>query len=161
MTWLILVDQERDFSNADTPHKVMTTRDYLSRPQLFREGKPKIINLARSYGYQGAGYYCSLLAEARLNVGRTDAAIEALETAAELNPRHYYALGDLYETELDVRSAATVPGTGPTEHENARDASSAATPKRTSPHEHHALRPRLHRHRLARRRAGLRRARSR
>ena len=65
MTWLILVDQERDFSNADTPHKVMTTKDYLSRPQLFRDTRPKIINLARSYGYQGAGYYCSLLAEAR------------------------------------------------------------------------------------------------
>jgi hypothetical protein len=65
MTWLILVDQERDFSNADTPHKVMTTKDYLSRPQLFRDARPKIINLARSYGYQGAGYYCSLLAEAR------------------------------------------------------------------------------------------------
>jgi glutathione synthase/RimK-type ligase-like ATP-grasp enzyme len=65
MSWLILVDQDRDFSNADTPHKVMNTRDYLSRPQLFRETKPKIINLARSYGYQGTGYYCALLAEAR------------------------------------------------------------------------------------------------
>ena len=65
MSWLILVDQERDFSNADTPHKVMSTRDYLSRPQLFRETKPKIINLARSYAYQGTGYYCALLAEAR------------------------------------------------------------------------------------------------
>jgi RimK family alpha-L-glutamate ligase len=65
MSWLILVDQSRDFSNADTPHKVMSTRDYLSRPQLFKETKPKIINLARSYGYQGTGYYCALLAEAR------------------------------------------------------------------------------------------------
>ena len=65
MTWLVLVDQDRDLSNADTPHKVMSTRDYLSRPQLFGGQKPKIINLSRSYGYQGAGYYCSLLAEAR------------------------------------------------------------------------------------------------
>ena len=65
MSWLILVDQDRDFSNADTRHKVMTTRDYLSRPQLFRDIKPKIINLARSYGYQGVGYYSALLAEAR------------------------------------------------------------------------------------------------
>ncbi|MFO0751446.1 MAG: RimK family protein [Myxococcota bacterium] len=65
MSWLILVDQEKDFSNADTIHKVMTTRDYLSRPQLFKNTSSKIINLARSYSYQGAGYYCSLLAEAR------------------------------------------------------------------------------------------------
>ena len=65
MSWLILVDQEKDFSNADTIHKVMTTRDYLSRPQLFKSQKAKIINLARSYSYQGFGYYCALLAEAR------------------------------------------------------------------------------------------------
>ncbi|MCC6624802.1 MAG: RimK family protein [Deltaproteobacteria bacterium] len=65
MSWLILVDQEKDFSNADTIHKVMTTRDYLSRPQLFKNQKAKVINLARSYSYQGFGYYCALLAEAR------------------------------------------------------------------------------------------------
>jgi glutathione synthase/RimK-type ligase-like ATP-grasp enzyme len=84
MTWLILVDQERDFSNADTPHKVMTTRDYLSRPQLFRD-KPKIINLARSYGYQGAGYYCSLLAEARGH-----RIMPPVETMAELSRKSLY-----------------------------------------------------------------------
>jgi glutathione synthase/RimK-type ligase-like ATP-grasp enzyme len=65
MSWLILVDNERDLSNADTPHKVMSTKDYVSRPQLFKDMKPKIINLSRSYAYQGLGYYCSLLAEAR------------------------------------------------------------------------------------------------
>jgi glutathione synthase/RimK-type ligase-like ATP-grasp enzyme len=65
MSWLILVDNERDYSNADTPHKVMTTKDYVTRPQLFKDMKPKIINLARSYAYQGLGYYCALLAEAR------------------------------------------------------------------------------------------------
>ena len=65
MSWLILIDSDRDFSNADTPHKVMTTKDYVSRAGLFKDMKPKIINLARSYAYQGLGYYCSLLAEAR------------------------------------------------------------------------------------------------
>jgi RimK family alpha-L-glutamate ligase len=95
MTWLILVDQERDFSNADTPHKVMTTRDYLSRPQLFREAKPKIINLARSYAYQGAGYYCSLLAEARGH-----RIIPPVETMAELSRKTLYeqALPELEST---------------------------------------------------------------
>src|SRR4029079_19473675 len=65
MTWLVLVDQDRDLSNADTPHKVMSTRDYLSRPQLFGGQEPEIINLWRSYGYQGAGYHCSLFTESR------------------------------------------------------------------------------------------------
>jgi glutathione synthase/RimK-type ligase-like ATP-grasp enzyme len=85
MTWLVLVDQDRDLSNADTPHKVMSTRDYLSRPQLFGGQKPKIINLSRSYGYQGAGYYCSLLAEARGH-----RIIPTIETIAELSRKTLY-----------------------------------------------------------------------
>ncbi len=94
MSWLILVDHERDVSNADTPHKVMTTRDYLSRPQLFGNSKPNIINLARSYGYQGAGYYCSLLAEARGH-----RVIPSVETIAELSRKTLYerALPELQE----------------------------------------------------------------
>jgi hypothetical protein len=64
--WVILVDQARDFPNADTPHKVITTDDYLARPKLFAGlGRAKIINLSRSYNYQSKGYYGSLLAEAR------------------------------------------------------------------------------------------------
>jgi len=63
--WVILVDNLKDFPNADTPHKVITAREYLARPQLFETGRPKIINLSRSYAYQSRGYFCSLLAEAR------------------------------------------------------------------------------------------------
>jgi glutathione synthase/RimK-type ligase-like ATP-grasp enzyme len=64
--WVILVDQARDFPNADTPHKVITTSDYLARPKLFAAlDRAKIINLSRSYNYQSKGYYASLLAEAR------------------------------------------------------------------------------------------------
>jgi len=51
--WVILVDHLRDFPNADTPHKVITTSDYLARPKLFSTGgRAKIINLSRSYNYQ-------------------------------------------------------------------------------------------------------------
>ena len=63
--WVILVDPPKDFPNADTPHKVITTREYLARPRLFDRARPKIINLSRSYTYQIDGYYASLLAEAR------------------------------------------------------------------------------------------------
>ena len=60
--WVILVDQARDFPNADTPHKVITTGDYLARPKLFAgHGRAKIINLSRSYNYQSKGYYASRL----------------------------------------------------------------------------------------------------
>ena len=43
--WVIIVDQPKDFPNADTPHKVITTSDYLARPKLFagagRANNPK------------------------------------------------------------------------------------------------------------------------
>jgi glutathione synthase/RimK-type ligase-like ATP-grasp enzyme len=63
--WVILVDQPKDLPNADTPHKVISTSEYLARPRLFDMGRPKIVNLSRSYAYQSKGYYASLLAEAR------------------------------------------------------------------------------------------------
>jgi len=50
--WVILVDQGRDLPNAETPHKVISTGEYLARPRLFDMGRPKIVNLARSYAYQ-------------------------------------------------------------------------------------------------------------
>jgi tetratricopeptide (TPR) repeat protein len=49
----------------------------------------------------------TLLAEARLSLGRVDAAIEAMESAAELNPRFYLSLGDLYERQNRWEDAAT------------------------------------------------------
>jgi tetratricopeptide (TPR) repeat protein len=39
----------------------------------------------------------TLLAEARIAVGRLDEAAEVLVMAAEMNPRHYSSLGELYE----------------------------------------------------------------
>src|SRR4030088_2670948 len=57
--WVILVAQPKDFPNADPPHKVITTSEYLARPRLFEVGRPKLINLSRSYAYQSKGYYGS------------------------------------------------------------------------------------------------------
>ena len=93
--WVILVDQSRDFPNAETPHKVITTSDYLVRPKLFAgPGRAKIINLSRSYNYQSKGYYASLLAEARGH-----RIIPTVETMLELREQKLYeqALPDLQE----------------------------------------------------------------
>src|ERR1700744_4449386 len=93
--WVILVDQARDFPNADTPHKVITTDDYLARPKLFAGvSRAKIINLSRSYNYQSKGYYASLLAEARGH-----RIIPTLETMPELREQKLYeqSLPDLQE----------------------------------------------------------------
>ncbi len=98
--WVILVDQPKDFPNADTPHKVITTSEYLARPRLFDTGRPKLINLSRSYNYQSKGYYCSLLAEARGH-----RIVPTVETMLELREEKLYehALPEL-EDELN-RSA--------------------------------------------------------
>jgi glutathione synthase/RimK-type ligase-like ATP-grasp enzyme len=95
--WVILVDQPKDFPNADTPHKVITTSEYLARPRLFDMGRPKLLNLSRSYAYQSKGYYASLLAEARGH-----RVVPSVETMLELRESKLYehALPDL-EDELN------------------------------------------------------------
>ncbi len=84
--WVILVDSPKDFPNADTPHKVITTKDYLARASLFSGDRPKIINLSRSFNYQSRGYYSSLLAEARGH-----RVIPSVETMVDLAARQLYA----------------------------------------------------------------------
>ncbi len=84
--WVILVDSAKDFPNADTPHKVITTKDYLARANLFRGSRPQIINLSRSFAYQSRGYYSSLLAEARGH-----RVIPSTETMIDLGARRLYA----------------------------------------------------------------------
>ena len=95
--WVILVDQPKDFPNADTPHKVITTSEYLARPRLFDMGRPKLVNLSRSYAYQSKGYYASLLAEARGH-----RVVPTVETMLELREAKLYehALPEL-EDELN------------------------------------------------------------
>src|SRR6202046_3240779 len=92
--WVILVDQPRDLPNAEPPPKVISTTEYLARPRLFEVGRPKLVNLARSYAYQSKGYYASLLAEARGH-----RLVPTVETMLELREQKLYehALPELEE----------------------------------------------------------------
>jgi len=63
--WILIADDLRDLAALGAPFRMMTTRDYVLQPKLLSGAHPKIINLARTYGYQTDGYYASLLAEAR------------------------------------------------------------------------------------------------
>ena len=65
MTWVILTGRQNDLDPFATPHKIITNRDYLAHPALFKGQRPKIINLSNSYAYQSRGYYASLLASSR------------------------------------------------------------------------------------------------
>ncbi|MEL0099533.1 MAG: RimK-like ATPgrasp N-terminal domain-containing protein, partial [Opitutae bacterium] len=84
--WLILTERSIDFAQSETPHKVLAVRDYLARPDLFDGLRPVIINLSRSYAYQSAGYYASLLAEARGH-----RVIPTVATMLELSRKSLYA----------------------------------------------------------------------
>jgi glutathione synthase/RimK-type ligase-like ATP-grasp enzyme len=86
MSWVILTSRGADIDAAATPHKILSSKDYIGRPQLFQEPRPKIINLARSYGYQSRAYYASLLAEARGH-----RIIPSVETMIDLSKRELYA----------------------------------------------------------------------
>ncbi|WP_099865845.1 RimK family protein [Pararhizobium haloflavum] len=83
--WVILSSRMNDVDHAATSHKVLATRDYLARPELFRGARPNIINLARSYSYQSRGYYASLLAGAR-----GQRVIPSVETIIDLSARKLY-----------------------------------------------------------------------
>ncbi len=84
--WLVLVENAKDVGQADTPHKLMRIRDYLTKPALFAGRRPSIFNLARSYAYQSEAYYASLLAEAR---GHRVA--PSVQTMVELSRKSLYA----------------------------------------------------------------------
>ena len=86
MSWVILTGRGADIDAAETPHKILSNKDYIARLQLFQEARPKIINLARSYGYQSRAYYASLLAEARGH-----RIIPSVETMIDLSKRELYA----------------------------------------------------------------------
>jgi tetratricopeptide (TPR) repeat protein len=65
---------------------------------------PILENIVSQAPYATEPY--TLLAEARMSLGRVDAAIDAMEAAAELNPRFYLSLGDLYERQNRWQDAA-------------------------------------------------------
>ncbi|GGA80191.1 carboxylate--amine ligase [Nitratireductor aestuarii] len=85
MTWVILTGRQGDLDQAATPHKIITSREYLAHPALFRSQQPKIINLSNNYAYQSRGYYASLLASSRAH-----RVIPSVETMIELSERKLY-----------------------------------------------------------------------
>jgi glutathione synthase/RimK-type ligase-like ATP-grasp enzyme len=85
MTWVILTGRQNDIDQFATRHKIITTRDYLTHPSLFRGARPKVINLSNNVGYQSRGYYASLLAGSRGHK-----VIPTVETMIDLSERKLY-----------------------------------------------------------------------
>ena len=85
MTWVILTGRQSDIDQFATPHKIITTRDYLTHPSLFRGARPKVINLSNNVDYQRRGYYASLLAGSRGHK-----VIPTVETMIDLSEKKLY-----------------------------------------------------------------------
>ncbi len=83
--WVILVGRSSHLSNTETPHKVITAKEYIAAPGLFKNSRPNIINLSSSYSYQKRGYYASLLAGARGH-----RILPSVETMIDLSERALY-----------------------------------------------------------------------
>jgi glutathione synthase/RimK-type ligase-like ATP-grasp enzyme len=65
MNSLIVVDSPKRWPLHIEGARVVSSRDYLLGAEELSETGAKVFNLCRSYRYQSAGYYVSLLAEAR------------------------------------------------------------------------------------------------
>lgn len=65
MNALVVVDNPKRWPLRMAGTDVVAAREYLEDPQFAGEPGTKVFNLCRSYKYQSAGYYVSLLAEAR------------------------------------------------------------------------------------------------
>lgn len=86
-SYLILVENLKDWQGELPDVAVATAKDYLSRPDRFRARDTRIINLCRSYRYLSTGYYCSLLAEARRHK-----VVPSVRTITDLSSKAIYSL---------------------------------------------------------------------
>ena len=82
--WVILVDQPRDLPNAETPHKVITTTEYLARPRLFEVGRPKLVKAAVIASPRVRVGHDRILVERPL--GQRPVPLAAEHTAVEVGP---------------------------------------------------------------------------
>jgi glutathione synthase/RimK-type ligase-like ATP-grasp enzyme/RNAse (barnase) inhibitor barstar len=65
MKKFIVITKEEDFTLQLPEVEIVTARDYLTDPRFTEIKNARVYNLCRQYRYQAAGYYVSLLAEAR------------------------------------------------------------------------------------------------
>ena len=65
MNILLVVDQQHDWSHAISGAEVVAAHDYLTEPRYADCAATRVFNLCHATDYQSAGYYVSMLAEAR------------------------------------------------------------------------------------------------
>ncbi len=84
---VIVVEKASDWGSYYPSADVVTAMDYLREPVGRDDERTHVINLCRSYKYLGAGYYVSLLAEARGHK-----VLPSVRTINDLRRRSLYGL---------------------------------------------------------------------
>ncbi|BBL73436.1 RimK family protein [Methylomagnum ishizawai] len=102
---LVVVESLKDWQPDYPKVRVVTARDYLSKPEYLKAKDLRVINLCRSYRYLSTGYHCSLLAEAR-----SHRVLPSVRTLTSLSSKSIYSLNaedldGLIQRSLKKRSA--------------------------------------------------------
>lgn len=84
---LIVVENIKDWKPDFPDMEVITAKEYLSRPELYKHRGTRLINLCRTYRYLSTGYYCSLLGEARRH-----RLLPSVHTITTLSSKSIYSL---------------------------------------------------------------------
>lgn len=84
---LIVVENIKDWKPEYPELEVITSKDYLSRPEIYKNRGTRLINLCRTYRYLSTGYYCSLLGEARRH-----RLLPSVHTITTLSSKSIYSL---------------------------------------------------------------------
>lgn len=93
----IIVDDELDWAPYYPTKDLVSAEKYLFCENIHNKRHTQVINLCRAYDYLSAGYYCSLLAEAR-----GQSVIPSVRTLVDLiNHQHY----QLYDFNLEKNLA--------------------------------------------------------
>lgn len=104
---LIVVEQPKDWSSAESGHRVVTASDFLHADHAYADTDTTIINLCRGYKYLSVGYYCSLLAEAR-----GQPVLPSVKTINDLSRKAIYTL-DTSELDYELNQALDEPAGHP------------------------------------------------
>jgi len=112
--YVIVVDHRADWRWSSEGLEIQTADEYLVQRQRLQKRGQRVINLCRRYSYLSAGYYCSLLAEAR-----NDLPMPTVADILDLSRRSLYdfALPDLERLlERTMRRLAEPPAESFTLH---------------------------------------------
>jgi glutathione synthase/RimK-type ligase-like ATP-grasp enzyme len=86
MKTLMVVDDVSEWNGVLKGVSIVSSADFLTKP-LYVERSLKVFNLCRSYQYQSAGYYVSLLASAR-----GQKVVPTISTILDLKAKHFLKL---------------------------------------------------------------------